>query len=164
MPPPLAAIITIRATLDMLDGPKREIAEGVANDQYVFWLGSGISLARMPDLKSLAKQVLVKLQGLIDQVDKNCRFRKALNAVVVLASPSVEEWERIDFSHAPNLWPDFDSLSSRLINNYARMLGVTVDGEQDDFLLWDVLDAATMYSNPDVEPDAEHLCLAAWLL
>jgi hypothetical protein len=48
MPP--AAVISVRATLAMLDGPKREIADGVANDQYVFWLGSGISRERMPDL------------------------------------------------------------------------------------------------------------------
>jgi len=40
MPP--AAANSVRATLAMLDDAKREIADGVANDQYVFWLGSGI--------------------------------------------------------------------------------------------------------------------------
>src|SRR3546814_8313483 len=73
MPPPAAATITVRATLALLDGPKREIAEGVANDEYVFWLGSGISRERLPDLRDVAKRVLVTLQARIDQSDPACR-------------------------------------------------------------------------------------------
>jgi hypothetical protein len=115
----------------------------------------------MPDLRKLAKRVLVTLQDRIDQADDDCRFRKALKEVVALATPSVEEWGRINYAQAADLWPDFDTLADRLVNNYARMLNVTVDGEEADFLLWDVLDAATVYSDPAVEPDTEHLCLAA---
>lgn len=63
MTPPAAATITIRNTLALLDGPKREIADGVANDQYSFWLGSGISRERMPDLGNLAKMILVTLHA-----------------------------------------------------------------------------------------------------
>ncbi len=161
MPPPPAATITVRATLSMLDGPKREIANGVANDQYVLWLGSGISRDRMPDLRNLAKRVLMTLQGRIDQDDGGCRFRKALNAIVTLANPSDTEWGSIDYGVAPDQWPEFDTIAGRLVNNYARMLNVSVDGEEVDYLLWDVLDAAILYSNPAVAPDAEHLCLAA---
>ena len=160
MPPPAAAI-TIRATLAMLDGAKREIAEAVANDQYVFWLGSGISRGRMPDLRNLAKRVLLTLQGRIEQTDPNCRYRKALAAVVALATPSGDELAGIDYSQSSDQWPVFETLATRLVNNYARMLNVTVDGEELDFLLWDVLDAANVYSDPAIEPDAEHLCLAA---
>jgi hypothetical protein len=145
----------------MLDGPKREIADGVANDRYVLWLGSGISRARMPDLRDLAKRVLSTLQGRIDQADGGCRFRKALNAVVTLASPSDAEWTTIDFAMAPDQWPEFDTIAGRLVNNYARMLNVGVDGEEVDYLLWDVLNAAVLYADPAVTPDAEHLCLAA---
>lgn len=161
MPPPAAAIITIRATLAMLDGPKREIADGVANDRYVFWLGSGISRERMPDLRELAKKVLIVLQARIDQTDPNCRFRTALVSVVELAGPSDAERAEIDDKLSPDQWSVFDAVSSRLVNNYARMLNVTVDGEEADFLLWDVLDAPNVYADPAVEPDAEHLCLAA---
>src|SRR3546814_1996031 len=86
MPPPAAATITVRATLALLDGPKREIAEGVANDEYVFWLGSGISRERLPDLRDVAKRVLVTLQARIDQSDPACRFKQALEGVVTLRS------------------------------------------------------------------------------
>ncbi|GAA0261136.1 hypothetical protein LNAOJCKE_4090 [Methylorubrum aminovorans] len=161
MPPPPAATITIRETLAMLDGPKRTIAEGIANDQYVFWLGSGISRARMPDLSDLAKNVLRTLQSRIDQADPACRYRRALSSVINLAMPSPDEWAVIDDRQAADLWPVLDTLARRLVGNYARMLNVTVDGEEADFLLWDVLDAASVYSNPAIEPDAEHLCLAA---
>jgi hypothetical protein len=161
MPPPPAAAITIRAALDMLDGPKREIADGVANDQYVFWLGSGISRARMPDLRDLAKRILLTLQTRIDQADGACRFRRALNSVVALASPSAAEWADIDYARPADQWPSFETIAGRLINNYARMLNVTVEGEEADYLLWEILDAANVYSDPAVAPDAEHMCLAA---
>lgn len=161
MPPPPAATITIRATLAMLDGPKQEIANGVANDQYVFWLGSGISRGRRPDLRNMAKRVLLILHGRINQSDAACRYRKALAAVVALATPSDDEATGIDFAQSPDQWPPFDTFATRLVNSYARMLSVTIDGEEADFLLWDVLDAANVYSDPTVEPDAEHLCLAA---
>ncbi|WP_035978116.1 SIR2 family protein [Bradyrhizobium sp. th.b2] len=161
MPAPTAGTITVRATLAMLDGPKREIADGVTNDQYVFWLGSGISRERMPDLRDVAKRVMIALQSRIQQADPNCRFRKALNAVVVLANPSPDEWRRIAYVQAPDSWLDFDVIAARLVNNYARMLNVNIDGEEPDFILWNVLDAAHVYADQAIEPDAEHLCLAA---
>lgn len=161
MPAPAAASISVRTTLAMLDGDKREIADGVANDQYVFWLGSGISKDKMPDLRDIAKRVLVTLQARIVASDPRCRFRRALHAVLALAGPSAEEWDRIDLDSVPIGWADFDALAARLVNNYARMLNVAVDGEQPDYLLWDILDAASVYSDPAIEPDAEHLCLAA---
>lgn len=161
MPSPPAETITIRESLTMLDGPKRAIAEGVANDQYVFWLGSGISRARMPDLCDLAKSVLRTLQERIDQTDPGCRYRRALSSVINLATPNADEMAAIDYGQACDLWPVLNTLASRLVNNYARMLNVTVDGEEADFLLWDVLDAANVYSNPAINPDAEHFCLAA---
>jgi hypothetical protein len=160
MPPP-AATVTVRATLAMLDGAKREIADAVANDRYVFWLGSGISRDRMPDLTGLAKRLLLTLQSRIKQGDPTCRYRKALAAVVKLAAPSDAESDEIDFSQSADRWSVLDTLAGRLVTNYARMLNVTVEGEEADFLLWDVLDAANVYSDPAIKPDAEHLCLAA---
>lgn len=161
MPTVAAATISIRATLAMLDGPKREIADGVAKDQYALWLGSGISRERLPDLRDVAMQLLVGLHSRVDPEDEQCRFRKALGEVVALANPSPDEWTRVDYDQPPNTWPDFNALAARLVHNYALMLNVTVDGEEQDYLLWDVLDAANIYADPGIEPDTEHLCLAA---
>src|SRR3546814_4943832 len=78
MPPPAAATITVRATLALLDGPKREIAEGVANDEYVFWLGSGISRERLPDLRDVAKRVLVRSEEHTSELQSLMRISYAV--------------------------------------------------------------------------------------
>lgn len=161
MPLPSAETISILETLTMLDGPKRALADGIANDRYVFWLGSGISRKKMPDLRDLAKTLLRTLQARIVQTDPNCRYQKALEEVVSLTMPSPQEWTAIDWKVSPDTWPVIDAIARRLVNNYARMLDVQVAGEDEDFILWDVLNGAAVYSNPAVGPDAEHLCLAA---
>jgi hypothetical protein len=48
----------------------------------------------------------------------------------------------------------------RLANNYARFLDVTVEGEADDFLLWNAVGVKAAFADPAIEPDAEHLCIA----
>ena len=164
MPPPPAATITIRDTLAMLDGPKAELAAGVANGRYVFWLGSGISRERMPDLKNLVKTLMLELQGRVEPGNPDCRFRKTLSEVVALAKPNTEEKKGIDLDQKPDGWPAFDSIADRLDNDYARVHNLTVDFDEDDFLLWDVLRVAELYADPAVEPDSEHLCLAALAL
>ncbi|WP_170439605.1 SIR2 family protein [Ruegeria arenilitoris] len=156
---PKAAAISISETLSLLDGPKKTFAEGVANDQYVFWLGSGISRDKMPDLRNVAKHIISELQSRADVADPNCRFVKALDEVVSCANPSPEELGRIDYSDDVKDWVDLDALAARLVQNYARMLNVTVDGEEDDYLLWDVLRAQEIYADPNIDPDTEHLCL-----
>jgi len=161
---PDAATITIRETLDLLDGPHNELAAGVAQDAYAFWLGSGISLQRMPNLKSVAKRVLAFLQARVRVGDPTCRFAKALNEVLSLAAPSPEEWGRINFATPVDHWPDLDTIAGRLVNNYARMLDVPVDDEEADYLLWEAVDVVRVYADPTKTPDVEHLCVAVLAL
>jgi hypothetical protein len=49
-----AAFHAIAAAIPGIDAPDAESG----HDVYAFWLGSGISLERMPPLKAVAKQVL----------------------------------------------------------------------------------------------------------
>ena len=44
---PTAATITMKETLDLLDGPYLAVSEGVTEGRYAFWLGSGISRERV---------------------------------------------------------------------------------------------------------------------
>jgi hypothetical protein len=60
---PSAATITVRQTLALLDGEHRGLADGVANGRYAFWLGSGISRGRVPDLEILVEKVLEFLRA-----------------------------------------------------------------------------------------------------
>jgi hypothetical protein len=159
-----AATITIRETLDLLDGSHSELAAGVAQDAYTFWLGSGISLQRMPNLKAVAKRVLAFLQARVSVGDPTCRFAKALNEVLALAGPSPDEWGRINLATPVDHWPDLDTIAGRLVNNYARMLDVPVDDEEADYLLWEAVDVVRVYADPTKTPDVEHLCVAVLAL
>lgn len=155
-----ARTITVEATLELLDGPFSEMAKGISEDTYALWLGSGISFDRVPGLQEVVKNVLKFLQVQIVTDEPNCRFRKALIEIIALANPTAEENARTNIEQSIDQWPDLLPLTQRLINSYARMLNVSVDNEEQDFLLWTGIDVPRVYANPATTPDAEHLCLA----
>lgn len=157
---PSAKTITVRQTLDLLDGRFSEFAAGVAQDHYVFWLGSGISFGRVPGLWDIVPKVIEYLRSRVDNGDSNCRYKRALEQALDLASLNDEESSRVDFAAPFEDWPDAKSITKRLITNYARLLDVEIDGEPEDQLLWEGVDVVGVYANPDINPDAEHLCIA----
>lgn len=161
---PSAATITVSETLGLLDGPFRAFAEGVAEDRYALWLGSGISFGRVDGLKQIIPRVIEFLRTQIDIGNSNCRFRAALNQALALAQLSPEEQGRVDVARPFTEWRDADAITGRLIGNYARLLETTVDGEVDDFVLWNGVDIASTFANPALEPDVEHICIAILLL
>jgi hypothetical protein len=82
---PAAAMITARETLGLLDGPFRSFAEGVVEDRYALWIGSGISRGRVADLSRVILRVLAFLQEHVTPGVANCRFRSALMEALALA-------------------------------------------------------------------------------
>src|SRR6266852_2036129 len=91
MPPPAAATISVRETLDLLDGSFLALAQGVGQGRYALWLGSGISRDRVPDLKGVIKKILSYLRDRINPADPNCRFLIALKEILKLAELSSAE-------------------------------------------------------------------------
>ena len=163
-PAPSAATITVSETLGLLDGPFRAFAEGVAEDRYALWLGSGISYGRVDGLKQIIPRVIEFLRTQIDLGNAACRFRTALNQALALAQLSHEEQGRVDLARPFTEWPDADAITGRLIGNYARLLETSVDGEPDDFVLWNGVDIASTFADAGLEPDVEHICIAILLL
>ncbi|MCB1463796.1 MAG: SIR2 family protein [Nitratireductor sp.] len=161
---PSASKITVRETLDLLDGPFRAVALGVAEDRYAFWLGSGISFGRVDGLKKIIHRVLEFLRQQIDGADAGCPFKDALERALTLAGLSRDEWVRVDYGSVFATWPDRDAIIGRLTNNYARLLDITVPGKPDDYLLWEGVDVRTTFASPAIEPDVEHLCVAMLVL
>jgi hypothetical protein len=161
---PAAAVITLRQALDLLDGPFEKLAEGVAEDRYAFWLGSGISFGRLPGLREIVPQVLEFLRSRIVPGSADCRFRAAMKLALGLASLSAAEWSRVDFNLPFLQWPDAAAIIGRLVGNYARLLDVPVDQEAEDYLVWNAVNVAVTYANPSIEPDVEHLCVAMLIL
>lgn len=157
---PNAVKITVRETLDLLDGPFAEVAKGVAEDRYALWLGSGISFGRVDGLRQVIARVIEFLRVRIVAGGFGCRFKKAIYDVLALASLSEEERVRVNLALPFAMWQDADAIVGRLVNQYARLLDIDVDGEANDYLLWEAVDIRSTFADPNKVPDVEHLCLA----
>lgn len=118
----------------------------------------------MPKLGALTLVVLECLQKRAQAGGQDCPFRKCLNSVLDLAELAPKERAKIDLDAAVKDWPGVELIATRLASNYAKMLDQAPDGEREDFLVWDALDVVGVYADPNKEPDAEHLCIAALVL
>jgi hypothetical protein len=153
--------ISVRDTLKLLDGSFEPVAEGVSNGIYAFWLGSGISFGRAPGLRILVGKVVEHVRSHVDPADPNCRFARMLQEIFTVAGASADERARSKVTEPFANWPDHEAISVRLVNSYSKLLGLTVEGEAMDYLLWNVIDVGATFADPTMAPDVEHLCLAA---
>ncbi len=154
-------------TVDVLasfDGRLRAVASGVSRGDYVFWLGSGLSRSVVPDVGQLLKNLLSFLQERVDPTDEACRFMKAVNDILDISGILQADRQGIDLTTPVESWPDVDDLVQRLTDRYSTVLDVVVNDEDPDFLVWEGIDVAHTYGSPDLEPAAEHLCLAILIL
>ena len=154
-------------TIDVLaafDGRLSAVALAVARGEYVFWLGSGLSCSVVPDVSKLLRKLLSFLQQQVDPSNEACRFRRALNDVLDIASIPQGMRDDIDLTTAVESWPGVEDLVQRLVNQYSKALDVAVENEEPDFLVWEGIDVVHTYGSPELEPAAEHLCLAILML
>ena len=164
MSAPTAADITLRQTLELLDGPFATLASAVAEDRYAFWLGSGISLGRVHGLRKLVPRVLDHLQKRVAVGDPGCRFRALLGEIMTLASLTPAERASIDVDRPIADWPPLELYGRAPDRELSRLLDLAPSGEEADYLLWDGVDVRAIYADPTTEPDSEHLCLALLVL
>lgn len=166
MPPPSpsASNISVEQTLALLDGPFAAVAAGVAENHYAFWLGSGISFGRVAGLSKVIERLLEFLCARIDGDNPACRFRRTFDDALNLASATPAERGRIDTGRPVAEWPDGQGIVRRLVTNYARLLDLAVEGEPDDYLLWEGVGVGATFADPSTEPDVEHLCMALLIL
>jgi hypothetical protein len=162
--PPAAATITISEALGLLDGPFRAFAGGVAEDRYALWLGSGISFGRVGGLRRVVSRVLEFLRSQIAAGAADCRFKKALEQAFAIAKLSDKVKRHLDLEQPFSEWPDADAIIDRLIGDYARLIDIPVDGEPEDYLLWDGVNIVATFADPAIEPDVEHLCIGILIL
>lgn len=154
-----ASNISLSQVLVLLDGPFKETADAIANGEYVLWLGSGISRDRVDDLWNICMRVLSHLwRGKTAETGAG-PFTTALDRALTVAGLTPTEKEKLDLSKPPNEWIDIESLLRKLVNEYSALLGIVVQGKDDDYLLWEVVDVPGTYANENLEPDCEHLCV-----
>ncbi|MDE0269365.1 MAG: SIR2 family protein [Acidimicrobiaceae bacterium] len=157
--------VKTRDVLDSFDDKLASFASAVARQaEYVFWLGSGLSASVVPCVSELLIRLLTFLQERLDRSDEGCRFRKALDEIIEISGIPQETRNGIDLTAAVESWPDLDDIVQRLVSKYSKVLGVLVDNEEPDFLVWEGIDVVQTYGSSDLEPAAEHLCLAILLL
>jgi hypothetical protein len=154
--------ITVAQTQELLDGPFRELAAGVAEGQYAFWLGSGISRDIVDDLKEVVKKVVRYLRDHSDFTDAACRYTAALRKTLDLAQLSPLEINSFDLTAQFTAWDPIlvKIIQDRLVGKYSKLLDIRVEGKDPDFLLWEIIDVSTTYANPTLTPLCEHLCIA----
>lgn len=161
---PAAWDITIEETLALLDADFLEFAQSIADDRYAVWLGSGISLAKVPGLKAVIEKVLEHLRANCDLTDPDCRFRKSLERILPMAGLTTAEVSAIDLNQAVADWADKDRICQVLTTQYGRMLDQHPTGEAADYLVWNGIDVVATFADPTLAPGPEHLGLAALII
>lgn len=164
LPPiaPAAFAISVEQTLALLDGPFAEMAAGIADGQYAFWLGSAISRDAVDDVRMLVRRVLEQLRAQADFALPDCAFAEALGKALAIAELSAADKDGFDPTAPFTSWPAplVETLLSRLAGRYSRLLNIRVKGKAPDFLLWNLVDVSAAYAKLGLTPDSEHFCLA----
>lgn len=153
---PTAGTITVKETLDLLDGAFQGLSDSIAQGGYAFWLGSGISRERVVGLDGVLEKLIDFLRT-HTTADPACPYGKALEKILGMASPSADERKEIDLARPVATWACRKALLGRLWNQYSKVLSVEVPPESLDYLLWVGVDFRNTFSNQN--PDAEHLAI-----
>jgi SIR2-like domain len=156
--------ISVEQVVTLLREQYSDFLEAVASGAYVFWIGSGISRDRVPDVGQLVDRILVFLQGNIDPSDAGCPYRAAFNAALELADLSALESEHVDIGQDFTHWQMHAAIVKRLGGRYSELLDIKLPGKPSDYILWEIVDPAATYGGDLAEPDAEHYCLAVLVL
>nr|WP_329760839.1 SIR2 family protein [Stenotrophomonas geniculata] len=153
---PNAATITIRETLELLDGPYAGVSAGVSEGAYGFWLGSGISRDRIVGLDGVLAKLLEFLRS-HEAGAPGCPYHDALTTIINMAAPNAGERALINYATPVNSWGCLPDLLKRLWKQYAAVLSVPFGNERSDYLIWEGLDFAHTFAGQ--EADAEHLAI-----
>jgi len=149
----------VRQVLDFLDNEFAGVAAAAGRRGFALWVGSGISLGRAPSVGTMLEHVLEHLRQNIDAGKPNCRFQRALDEALRMSNLSDAELAAIPLSDPVDSWPQKGALIQSLWDSYASVLDIRVEGEADDYMLWNAVDVRTMFGSL-ADPDCEHLSIA----
>jgi hypothetical protein len=161
---PSALEITVAQTLALLDGPFRTMSEMVARGQFVLWLGSGISRGRVADLTAIISGILQFLQDNIESSNSECPYLVALQQAVNCSGIPVAMKDSINYEVPVQEWRCLAELLEGLINRYASLLDIRIDGTSNDSLVWKAVGIVQSSESNDFDPDCEHLCIALLII
>ena len=76
-----------------------------------------------------------------------------------MSNLSDAELAAVPFSDPVDSWPQRGALIRSLWDSYASVLDIRVEGEAEDYMLWNAVDVRTMFGSL-TDPDCEHLSIA----
>lgn len=158
---PTAATISVAEVCNLFDASFAPVIEGMTQGLYVLWVGSGVSRERVDSLTKVLLKIIEYLHSKIDTGKSDCPYRKALVEILMATGLTQSEQAAIDITQPPASWPGIDDLLNRMALTYAKVLSVSVEGESDDYLLWNAADVRKTYGDDALQADAEHLAIAA---
>jgi hypothetical protein len=152
-----ASTITVPEALALLDGAFADLGTGVANGQYAFWLGSGISRGRVDDLPSVVQRALEHVAA---KSPTTPEYEVALGEAIGLAELPAADLRLIDLKKPTTTWPPdlLGTIRHRLVGRYSELLDIRIAGKEPDYMLWDAVGLPRLFGVPGL-PDCEHLCL-----
>lgn len=160
----LEPVATVEEMLSRLGTDFDEFANAFVRGRYAFWLGSGISKFRMPNVWELLERVVEFLRERAAEEGDDGPHAAALDAVFDLAGLTETQRKKIDIKEPATAWENWEVISQVLSEKYAEVLNVPVGSEPDDYLVWTGLDVPGTYGDDAVEPDVEHICVALLML
>lgn len=144
--------------VDLLLGSWGSLTREVLKGQFAFWLGSGISRERFPDVQTLLMEVLTLLHQKIDPHHPDCPYLKSITKIMELTSVRDLAPEA-----APNTWaePRRKELLNQLQGRYGDVLEQDVRAAGGTVTIrWDLLKLHERYGDSSILPDAEHRFVA----
>lgn len=154
--------VDLQKALEVLSGSCDAQRQIIENGHSVPWFGSGISREKFPGVDILIFQLIEILHTKIDPTNPICPFMQAVHDIFSLASVNFKDLE----STVPSTWNNDrrKALLKELTDKYASILQISIStGSLVLFARWDILDLIKVYSDPKIEPDAEHLFIALLL-
>lgn len=159
--PNVAAQISVRDVLASLEAEFSSIAAAIANGEFAFWLGSGIS-GQAPSLGGLIERAVEFIRQKAASPPTAIAFTAALEQVLSLARQDADAL-RHQFDQPIDAWPEKKSIVDELWNQYSELLDIRIANEPDDFMLWDAIDIRSAFAHPN-PPAAEHLCIGVLIM
>jgi hypothetical protein len=154
--PPVPDATSVSAMLALLESRRSSFTERALTGQLSWWIGSGVSRTRLPDVGSLLRRLLGALYDRVVSGDPACAATGALKQLISMSAvPGVDPTQR------PDAWPQLEQVVTALSSKYSDALDVSfAPGGTPEDICWDVLRLQDVYSDPATVPDAEHRLLA----
>jgi hypothetical protein len=151
----LMGAVGVADALDLLRTSGSALTRGLFAGDFTFWLGSGISLSRVPGLRVLIFKLLKWLWQ--QETDPRGPYRTKLGEIVEMA-PNI-----VDAGTAPDLWDPVaaDDFLGKLVNSYTEIFGGDIMVAGVAHPIKELFDIPSIYDDAAIVPDAEHHLVVA---